>query len=445
MIDSRQCYHDATFEDDLLSDTEKDKILSIDFKTRYKTMIWIRGCQKFSVSYGLSTYINYSSQKPMKKALSSIRSCTNFHTLSSINTKYKYKMYFDIDSKVKSSLRLDTLNYINSVSCQQRRHLGLAERIVNNSSPKIQPYLKLMRMDKPIGTWLLYWPCGWSIAMAAPAGCLPDFQMLALFGLGAFVMRGAGCTINDMWDQDIDKMVARTRDRPLATGQLTQLQSLIFLGGQLSLGLLILLQLNWYSILLGASSLGLVIIYPLMKRVTYWPQLILGMTFNWGALLGWSAVQGSCDLSVCIPLYMAGICWTIVYDTIYAHQDKADDLRLSIKSTALKFGDKTQLYLSAFSAVMIAGLFTSGVATAQTWPYYVALGLTSKHLFDQIYTLNIDNPTDCAQKFISNWKVGMMLFVGIVLSNLLKDSSNKKHRTEKQRTEIILPNKNVNC
>lgn len=144
--------------------------------------------------------------------------------------------------------------------------------------------------------------------------------MLAVFATGAFVMRGAGCTINDMWDRDIDGKVARTKDRPLANGDLTQTDALVFLSAQLGIGLLVLLQLNLYSIMLGAGSLALVIVYPLMKRVTYWPQLVLGMTFNWGALLGWSATQGSVDWSACLPLYAAGVCWTIVYDTIYAHQ-----------------------------------------------------------------------------------------------------------------------------
>lgn len=258
--------------------------------------------------------------------------------------------------------------------------------------------------------------------MAAPAGALPDLSMLALFGTGAVLMRGAGCTINDMWDQNLDKMVARTRNRPLVVGQVTQKQSLMFLIGQLSLSLCILLQLNWYSIFLGASSLGLVVIYPLMKRVTYWPQLILGMTFNWGALLGWSAVRGSCDWSVCLPLYLAGICWTIVYDTIYAHQDRMDDIMMGIKSTAIKFGDNTKLYLSGFGTAMIASLIASGVVIAQTWPYYTAVGIIAMHISSQIYTLNINNPTDCAKKFVSNHRIGMILFTGIVLGNLMKKS-----------------------
>lgn len=156
--------------------------------------------------------------------------------------------------------------------------------------------------------------------MSATAGELPDLTTLALFGSGALIMRGAGCTINDLWDKDIDAKVERTKNRPLVNNEIKSLDAWVFLSGQLSVGLMVLLQLNWTSIVIGACSLGLVIIYPLMKRITYWPQLVLGMTFNYGALLGWCATQGSIDLAACLPLYVAGISWTIIYDTIYAHQ-----------------------------------------------------------------------------------------------------------------------------
>ncbi|XP_046624236.1 4-hydroxybenzoate polyprenyltransferase, mitochondrial isoform X2 [Neodiprion virginianus] len=339
--------------------------------------------------------------------------CQQIHTSYFLNIKKEYKK-FDNDI------------------LQAKRRVSLAATLVNKSPVSIQPYMRLMRIDKPIGSWLLFWPCGWSIALSALPGMIPDPQMLALFGLGAFIMRGAGCTINDMWDRDIDRKVARTKDRPLVSGEVTQLEALVFLSGQLGVGLLVLLQLNWYSILLGASSLGLVVIYPLMKRITHWPQLILGMTFNWGALLGWSAVQGTCDWSVCLPLYIAGVCWTILYDTIYAHQDKVDDILLGIKSTALKFGDNTKVWLSCFGTSMISSLLTSGIMVDQTWPYYVAVGVVGSHLANQIYTLNIDNPTDCANKFVSNHRVGFVLFTGIVLGNLLRS---KKKETEKRPDE----------
>lgn len=309
----------------------------------------------------------------------------------------------------------------DSYQVEVKRKVGtLAATFVNNSAASLQPYMKLMRIDKPTGSWLLFWPCGWSIALSAVPGSLPDLKMLMLFGLGAFIMRGAGCTINDMWDKDIDKKVSRTKDRPLVSGALSQFEALVFLSGQLGLGLLVLLQLNWYSILLGASSLGLVIIYPLMKRVTHWPQLILGMAFNWGALLGWSAVNGSCNWPLCLPLYVAGICWTIVYDTIYAHQDKVEDVLLGIKSTAIKFGEKTKLWLSGFSATMISGLVATGLQCNQTWPYYTSVGLVAAHLATQLYTLNINDQTNCLNKFVSNQRVGLLLFGGIVVGTLFK-------------------------
>ncbi|KAF3851376.1 hypothetical protein F7725_013148 [Dissostichus mawsoni] len=182
-----------------------------------------------------------------------------------------------------------------------RRSISLSAATIVNSAPRpIQPYLRLMRLDKPIGTWLLYLPCAWSIALAADPGHLPHLGILTLFGTGALLMRGAGCTINDMWDKDFDKKVSRTATRPIASGEISQRQALVFLGGQLSLALCVLLCLNYYSIALGAASLSLVISYPLMKRITYWPQFVLGLTFNWGALLGWSAVKGFCDWSVCL-------------------------------------------------------------------------------------------------------------------------------------------------
>ncbi|XP_057340108.1 4-hydroxybenzoate polyprenyltransferase, mitochondrial isoform X2 [Microplitis mediator] len=333
-----------------------------------------------------------------------------------VNIKHQRLYTSDIKFQSVNSLLLRQVRK----TMKQDRQFSIAAKIVDSSPTNIRPYLKLMRIDKPIGSWLLFWPCSWSIAMAASPGAFPDLHMLALFGLGAFIMRGAGCTINDMWDQDFDKKVARTKDRPLVAGDIKPFQALVFLGGQLSLGLLILLQLNWYSVLLGASSLALVIIYPLMKRITYWPQLILGMTFNWGALLGWSAVQGSCDLSICLPLYIAGVCWTVLYDTIYAHQDKVDDLLVGIKSTALKFGDDTKFYLTGFGTSMIGSLITSGVISGQTWPYYTAVSVVAGHLVEQIRTLNINDPQDCATKFISNSAVGLIIFAGIVLGNLFK-------------------------
>ncbi|KAL2092828.1 hypothetical protein ACEWY4_012626 [Coilia grayii] len=300
-----------------------------------------------------------------------------------------------------------------------------AAAFVNSAPSSMQPYLRLMRLDKPIGTWLLFLPCTWSIGLAADPGCLPDLSVLALFGTGSLLMRGAGCTINDMWDKDFDKKVFRTATRPIASGEISRFQALVFLGGQLSFALCVLLCLNYYSIFLGAASLALVVTYPVMKRITYWPQLMLGLTFNWGALLGWSAVMGSCDWSVCLPLYFSGVMWTLIYDTIYAHQDKEDDVRIGVKSTALRFGEQTKLWLSGFSVAMMAGLTLAGLNAEQTLPYYAGLSAVGLHLTHQISTLDINKSEDCWKKFASNRNLGLTLFFGIVISNLMKKKEGK--------------------
>ncbi|XP_021730901.1 4-hydroxybenzoate polyprenyltransferase, mitochondrial-like [Chenopodium quinoa] len=281
-----------------------------------------------------------------------------------------------------------------------------------------QPYAKLARLDKPIGTWLLAWPCMWSITMAAEPGSLPDFKMLALFGCGAFLLRGAGCTINDLLDQDIDVKVERTKVRPIASGLLTPFQGISFLGVQLLLGLGILLQLNNYSRILGASSLLLVFSYPLMKRMTFWPQAYLGLTFNWGALLGWSAVRGSLDPFVVLPLYLSGVCWTLVYDTIYAHQDKEDDLKVGVKSTALRFGDLTKEWVTGFGIISICSLALSGYNAHLGWPYFACLAAASGQMTWQIYTVDLSSRADCNRKFVSNKWFGALIFSGILFGRL---------------------------
>ncbi|CAH1267988.1 COQ2 [Branchiostoma lanceolatum] len=313
-----------------------------------------------------------------------------------------------------------------------RRYFTLNPRKIVEQSPKhVRPYLQLIRFDKPIGSWLLFWPCAWSIGMAATPGQFPDLGLLFLFGLGSVIMRGAGCTINDLWDRDIDKKVARTRSRPIASGKISTQNAMLFLGAQLSVALCILLSLNSYSVLLGFSSMLLVSTYPLFKRVTYWPQVVLGLTFNWGALLGWAAVKGSCDWSVVLPLYLGAAAWTMVYDTIYAHQDKADDILIGVKSTALKFGDDTRAWLSGFSAAMVSGLLLSGLMCEQTWPYYAAVGLTGAHLYNQVATAKFDKPEDCWKKFSSNKRLGAIIFAGIVAGTLLKGAnSNKEESTD---------------
>ncbi|KAJ3756182.1 UbiA prenyltransferase family-domain-containing protein [Lentinula raphanica] len=288
---------------------------------------------------------------------------------------------------------------------------------------KIRAYAYLTRIDKPIGTLLLFYPCTWSITMAAYALQTPFTTPLTytvLFGTGALVMRGAGCTINDMWDHRLDRAVERTRERPLAKGDLTQRQALIFLAGQLSVGLAVLLQLNWYrtstlicySILLGASSLSVVTIYPFMKRITHWPQAVLGLAFNWGALLGWSAVAGAVDWHVCLPLYAGGICWTLVYDSIYAHQDKQDDVMAGIRSTAILFGAQSRSILGGLSASSMSLISLAGYLNEQSVPFFVGVGLAAAQLTRVIIRTDFDVRESCWKGFVGCGWSGFWVWAG---------------------------------
>ncbi|OBZ76775.1 4-hydroxybenzoate polyprenyltransferase, mitochondrial [Grifola frondosa] len=286
---------------------------------------------------------------------------------------------------------------------------------VDRVPSSIRPYLYLTRIDKPIGTLLLFYPCTWSITMASYALQLPytvPLTYISLFGLGALIMRGAGCTINDMWDRNLDKGVDRTKERPLARGDITPTQAFMFLGLQLTAGLGVLTQLNWYSILLGASSLSVVAIYPFMKRVTYWPQAFLGLAFNWGALLGWSAVAGSVDWSVCLPLYAGGFCWTLVYDSIYAHQDKTDDINVGIRSTALLFGKNTRPILSALSVSSISLITYAGLLNGQGTPFYLGVGLAAAQLARVLVRTDFDDRASCWKGFQGCGWAGFLIWMG---------------------------------
>ena len=297
--------------------------------------------------------------------------------------------------------------------------------IIRLSPAWARPYLRLARLDRPIGTWLLLFPCWWSMTLASSA---PGYQLgspyaptyyLALFAIGALVMRGAGCTINDMADRDYDKMVARTATRPLASGELSMKQATVFLSLQLAIGLLILAQFNLFTILLAASALLLVIFYPFMKRITYWPQAWLGLTFNWGALVGWAAVRGELNLPA-ILLYIGGIAWTLGYDTIYAHQDKEDDALVGVKSTALKLGGKTKYWLILFYGICVLCFGLTGWTMGLTWPFWAGLAAMGVHFVWQTTSVNIDDPHDCLNKFKANRAVGWIFLAGIVLAANIK-------------------------
>ncbi|KAF8211259.1 4-hydroxybenzoate polyprenyl transferase [Mycena galopus ATCC 62051] len=286
---------------------------------------------------------------------------------------------------------------------------------VDHLPAKVRPYLYLSRIDKPIGTLLLFYPCAWSITMASYALQLPfttPLTYISLFGVGAIVMRGAGCIINDMWDRDLDKAVARTKERPLARGDITHGQAVILLGAQLSAGLAVLVQLNWYSILLGAASLSVVAVYPLMKRITHWPQAVLGIAFNWGALLGWSAVAGTVDWNVCLPLYASGVTWTLVYDSIYAHQDKKDDVGVGIRSTALLFGNRTRPILGALSATSVSLVTYAGYLNAHGAPFYLGVSLAAAQLARIIYRTDFDQRQSCWQGFVDCGWSGFWIWMG---------------------------------
>ncbi|KAI9296146.1 4-hydroxybenzoate polyprenyl transferase [Neoconidiobolus thromboides FSU 785] len=301
----------------------------------------------------------------------------------------------------------------------------------------LKPYMELARMDKPIGTMLLLWPCIWSIGMASyhlQSDLSTMLYTTTLFTTGAFIMRGAGCTINDLWDVKYDKKIERTKTRPIASGTLTRYQAFKFLGVQLSAGLAILLQLNNYSIVLGASSLALVVIYPLMKRVTYWPQFTLGLAFNWGALLGWSAMVGHCNWNIVLPLYCAGISWTLVYDTIYAHQDKLDDVKVGVKSTALYMGDQTKFYLSGFSAITLSMLTLSGYLNGHGVPFFLGTIIGGgSHLYWQLKTVDLNNTKQCWEKFKSNNTFGAIIAAAILADLLWLKMAEVK---EEKMTEV---------
>jgi len=242
--------------------------------------------------------------------------------------------------------------------------------------------------------------------------------LLLLFALGAIVMRGAGCTLNDIADRDFDGMVARTRTRPIPSGRVSVKAAAVFMLAQLAIGAAILLSLNRASILLGLAVLGLIAAYPLMKRVTYWPQLFLGLNFNWGALLGWAAVTGGLAWPP-ILLYLGGIAWTIGYDTIYAHQDKEDDARIGIKSSALALGDKTRPWLFIFFAVAATLWAGAGFVADLSAAFWIGLAGAALQLGWQAARVAIDNPGDCLAKFRSNRWVGWLMFGGIVAGHFV--------------------------
>lgn len=304
---------------------------------------------------------------------------------------------------------------------------AVAGNWVDHLAPEwTRPYLRLSRADRPIGTWLLLLPCWWALFLAAAMqgrfGWAEAWIMLGC-ALGAFLMRGAGCTWNDITDRDYDGKVARTASRPIPSGQVTVKGAAIWMAVQALLAFAILLTFPVLAIAMGIGSLALVAVYPFAKRFTWWPQVFLGLAFNWGALLAWAATTGSLAWPA-VLLYLAGISWTLFYDTIYAHQDKEDDALIGVKSTARLFAEDTPRYLLIFM-VLSVGLLTAAmiaalVAQANILVLVIALGgpwAFGWHLSWQMRMLDIDNPDVCMRLFRANRDAGLIivLFLAVTL------------------------------
>ena len=288
---------------------------------------------------------------------------------------------------------------------------------VDRRAPHVlRPYLRLARLDRPIGTWLLLFPCWWGIALAAPRW--PNLWLIALFGVGAVVMRGAGCTFNDIVDRDFDARVERTSVRPIPSGAVGVPAAIAFLALQLAIGALILFSLDWLAIALGLLVIALIATYPFMKRITYWPQFFLGLNFNWGALMGWAAVRGDLKMPA-LWLYLGGIAWTLGYDTIYAHQDKDDDVLIGVKSSALALGRWTRPFLFLFYALAVALWAEAGASAGLGLFYRAALVCVAFQLGWQAATVDTSSQADCLAKFRSSRWIGWILLAGIIAAHVL--------------------------
>ena len=276
-----------------------------------------------------------------------------------------------------------------------------------------RPYALLARLDRPIGIWLLFLPGVWSILLSRP----PDgesLRLLALFAIGSVVMRAAGCTVNDLWDRDLDRQVARTAGRPLASGMLRARQALAFLVALLLIGLLVLLQLNQLCWVLGVLSLVLVGLYPLAKRVTWWPQVVMGFTFGFGAPMGYAAGAGRID-AAWFAVYAAAIAWDVGFDTIYAHQDREDDAIVGIRSTARLLGPRTRPFLALCYGATLVLLAVAGWLAGLARPFYPALALPAALLAWQVWRLDVDDPAGCLRLFKLNRETGLAASLAILL------------------------------
>lgn len=289
--------------------------------------------------------------------------------------------------------------------------------IVDRFAPKAAlPYLKLARFDRPIGIFLLAFPCFWSVSLAARSigDAFPDPLLLLLFLIGAIVMRGAGCTYNDLVDRDIDAQVARTRTRPLPSGQVTLKAAFVFMVALCLVGLAVLLSFNRFTILLGLGVLPIVALYPFVKRISHWPQAVLGLAFNWGALMGWASVLGRLDLAPLV-LYAGAVCWTIGYDTIYAHQDREDDGLLGVKSTALRFGRATKPWLTLLYSLAWLAITIAGLLAGAGFAFLIGMAAAAIQLAWQVATLDINDAENCLTRFRSNRDFAAIMLAAILI------------------------------
>jgi 4-hydroxybenzoate polyprenyltransferase len=293
--------------------------------------------------------------------------------------------------------------------------------LVDHLPARLKPYAQLARLDRPIGTWLLFWPCVFGLILGAAADerrflDWRDAWYVILFAVGALVMRGAGCTFNDIIDRDFDAQVARTRGRPIPSGTVSVKQAAAFLVAQCLAGLAILLQFNWFAVALGAASLLLVMAYPFMKRITWWPQAWLGLTFNWGAILGFAAQTGRIDLGDAM-LYAGLFFWTLGYDTIYAHQDKEDDALIGVKSTARLLGVNSRAWILRFYAVSFTLILAAGFTEHVGWPFAPLMLLAGAHMLWQVRRLDVDDPANCLTLFRANRETGALVALALACAS----------------------------
>jgi len=272
----------------------------------------------------------------------------------------------------------------------------------------------LARWDRPIGTWLLLLPCWWGVSLGPEP---PSLWLLALLAIGAIAMRGAGCTINDLIDRDLDRQVERTRHRPLAARRVSVREALAFVAAQCLIGLAVLVQLPPFAVAVGFAAVPLVVIYPFMKRVTWWPQAFLGITFNWGVLVGHAAVTGRIEAATLV-LYLAGIAWTLGYDTLYAHQDREDDALIGVRSTARLFGTTTPAWVAGFYMVTLALIALAGWLALKAWPFWVMLPAVGLSLARQLRGLDLNDPTSCLAAFRANRLTGLLVTAALALGSL---------------------------